>query len=228
MSSNGFTPEQIAWLREHAPGTYFAQLTDEFNRVFGQSRSQAAIVSACFYRGIGNGLKSKNLEDLEVKGKKYRFKPGYVPPNKGVKGYVTDDPRKLANMQKTQFKKGQRATNYLPVGSIRYTAKSGCLIKVQDNGPYNERWKPAGRFLWNKYHPEDPVQKNDRIIYADGNPRNLDRDNLIKLSGAEYITYTHLRGTLIEKGNVDPDALRAVITLAKIRSRLREKRKNKG
>ena len=132
--SNAFTPEQIAWLREHAPGTYFAPLTDEFNRVFGQSRSQAAIVSACFYRGFGNGLKSKNLEDLEVKGKKYRFKPGYVPPNKGVKGYVTDDPRKLANMQKTQFKKGQRATNYLPVGSIRYTAKSGCLIKVQDNG----------------------------------------------------------------------------------------------
>ena len=102
--SNGFTPEQIAWLREHAPGTYFAQLTAEFNRVFGQSRSQAAIVSACFYRGIGNGLKSKNLEDLKVKGRQYRFKPGYVPPNKGVKGYSTNDPRKLARMQKTQFK----------------------------------------------------------------------------------------------------------------------------
>ena len=173
-------------------------------------------------------MKSKNLEDLEVKGKKYRFKPGYVPPNKGVKGYVTDDPRKLANMQKTQFKKGQRATNYLPVGSIRYTVKSGCLIKVQDNGPYNERWKPAGRFLWNKHHPDDPVQKTDRIIYADGNPQNLDRDNLIKLSGAEYVAYTNLRGALIEKGNVDPDALRAVITLAKIRSRLREKRKSQN
>ena len=168
--SNGFTPEQIAWLREHAPGTYFAPLTEEFNRVFNQSRSQAAIVSACFYR--------------------------------------------------TQFKKGQQAANYLPVGSIRYTPKSGCMIKVQDNGPYNARWKSAGRFLWNKHHPEDPVQKNDRIIYADGNPQNLDRDNLLKLSGAEYITYTHLRGALIEKGNVDPDALRAVITLAKIRSRL--------
>jgi hypothetical protein len=58
----------------------------------------------------------------------------------------------------------------------------------------------AGRFMWNKYHPEDPVQKTDRIIYADGNPQNLDRDNLIKLSGAEYATYTHLRGALIEKG----------------------------
>ena len=107
MNSKAFTPEQIAWLREHAPGTYFAQLTAEFNRIFGQSRSQAAIVSACFYRGIGNGLKSKNLEDLEVKGKKYRFKPGYVPPNKGVKGYSTNDPQKLARMQKTQFKKGK-------------------------------------------------------------------------------------------------------------------------
>ena len=104
--SNGFTPEQIAWLREHAPGTYFAQLTAEFNRVFGQSRSQAAIVSACFYRGIGNGLKGKNLTDLETS-RKYRFRPGYVPPNKGVKGYSTNDPRKLANMRKTQFKKGQ-------------------------------------------------------------------------------------------------------------------------
>ena len=82
--------------------------------------------------------------------------------------------------------------------------------------------------MWNKYHPEDPVQKTDRIIYADGNPQNLDRNNLIKLSGAEYATYTHLRGALIEKGSADPDALQAVITLAKIRSRLREKRKNKG
>ena len=112
---------------------------------------------------------------------------------------MTDDPQKLANMQKTQFKKGQQAANYLPVGSIRYTPKSGCMIKVQDNGPYNARWKSAGRFLWNKHHPEDPVQKNE--------------------------AYTNLRGELIEKGNVDPDALRAVITLAKIRSRLRDKRK---
>ena len=220
-----FTPEQIAWLREHVQGTPFAQLTDEFNRVFGQSRSQAAIVSACFYRGIGNGLSGEGLPD---KGKKYRFKPGHTPANKGIKRYVTDDPRKLANMRKTQFKKGQQAANYLPVGSIRYTPKSGCMIKVQDNGPYNARWKSAGRFLWNKYHPEDPVQKTDRIIYADGDPQNLDRGNLIKLTGAEYVAYTHLRGELIEKGNADPDALQAVITLAKIRSRLREKRKNKG
>ena len=72
------------------------------------------------------------------------------------------------------------------------------------------------------------MQKNDRITYADGNPQNLDRDNLIKLSGAEYVAYTNLRGELIEKGNADPDALRAVITLAKIRSRLREKMKNRG
>ena len=219
------TPEQIAWLREHAPGTPFAQLTDEFNRVFNQSRSRAAIVSACFYRKIGNGLSGEGLPD---KGKKYRFKPGHTPANKGIKGYVTDDPQKMANMKKTQFKKGQQAANYRPVGSISYTAKSGCLIKVQDNGAYNECWKPAGRFMWNKYHPEDPVQKTDRIIYADGNPQNLDRNNLIKLSGAEYATYTHLRGALIEKGSADPDALQAVITLAKIRSRLREKRKNKG
>ena len=220
-----FTPEQIAWLREHVQGTPFAQLTDEFNRVFGQSRSRAAIASACFYRRIGNGLSGEGLPE---KGIKYRFKPGHTPANKGIKGYVTDDPQKLANMQKTQFKKGQRGRNYLPVGSIRYTVKSGCLIKVQDTGPYNARWKSAGRFLWNKHHPDDPVQKTDRIIYADGNPQNLDRDNLIKLSGAEYVAYTHLRGELIEKGNVDLDALRAVITLAKIRSRLREKRKNKG
>ena len=224
--SSGFTPEQIAWLREHAPGTYFAQLTAEFNRVFGQSRSQAAIVSACFYRGIGNGLSGEGLAD---KGKEYRFKPGHTPANKGIKGYTTNDPRKLASMRKTQFKKGQRAANYLPVGSIRYVEKTGCLIKVQDSGPYNARWKPAGRFLWNRYYPEDPVQKTDRIIYADGDPQNLDRDNLIKLTGAEYVAYTHLRGALIDKkGDADPDALRAVITLAKIRSRLREKRKNKG
>ena len=226
MNNARFTPEQIAWLREHVQGTPFAQLTDEFNRVFGQSRSRVAIVSACFYRGIGNGLSGEGLAD---KGKEYRFKPGHTPANKGIKGYTTNDPQKLARMQKTQFKKGQRAANYLPVGSIRYVEKTGCLIKVQDSGPYNARWKPAGRFLWNRYYPEDPVQKTDRIIYADGNPQNLDRDNLVKLTGAEYVAYTHLRGALIDKkGDADPDALQAVITLAKIRSRLREKRKNKG
>ena len=225
MNNARFTPEQIAWLREHVQGTPFAQLTDEFNRVFGQSRSRVAIVSACFYRGIGNGLSGEGLAD---KGKEYRFKPGHTPANKGIKGYTTNDPRKLASMRKTQFKKGQRAANYLPVGSIRYVEKTGCLIKVQDSGPYNARWKPGGRFLWNRYHPDDPVQKNDRITYADGNPQNLDRDNLVKLTGAEYVAYTHLRGALIEKGNADPDALRVVVTLAKIRSRLREKRKNRG
>ena len=45
MASGPITSWQI-------DGETFAQLTAEFNRVFGQSRSQAAIVSACFYRGI--------------------------------------------------------------------------------------------------------------------------------------------------------------------------------
>ena len=75
------------------------------------------------------------------------------------------------------------------------------LIKVQDNGPGHitkaalETGGEGGSCGTSIARTRIiRCRKTDRIIYADGNPQNLDRDNLIKLSGAEYITYTHLRG----------------------------------
>ena len=42
------------------------------------------------------------------------------------------------------------------------------------------------RYVWNKYHPNNTVKKNEEIHHIDGNALNDDIDNLSKLKRKEH------------------------------------------
>ena len=67
---------------------------------------------------------------------------GNVPINKGTKGMFN------VGGNETSFKKGQRPINYRPVQSERVDVDGYVLVKVQEHGLYQHRWRLKHRVIW--------------------------------------------------------------------------------
>lgn len=97
-----------------------------------------------------------------------RFKPGSVPPNKGLRrpGW---SPGRMAT---TQFKKGRPASesrNYVPIGTEKIDPKRKVLMrKITDDPaifPVN-RWRPVHVMVWEAAH--GPAPAGHIVIFRPG------------------------------------------------------------
>jgi HNH endonuclease len=142
-----------------------------------------------------------------------RFKKGLIPANKGIKrpGWAP------GRMKETQFKKGQRSVNTLPVGTIIPDSDGYLRRKIfEGSGGFgNEHvWERIHRRVWEDAH--GPIPKGHALIFKDKNRAHCELDNLELLSRAELM----LRNTVHNL----PPALKQVIHLTgalkrKIRNR---------
>jgi hypothetical protein len=110
-------------------------------------------------------------------GARFRFQPGHVPANKGLRRPGWSPGR----MRETQFKPGMRsgkaAEHYMPIGSTRLV--DGYVYrKVSDvpNVPYTVNWKPEHHLIWAAAH--GPVPPGHALVFRDGNRMNTRLDNL--------------------------------------------------
>jgi HNH endonuclease len=124
-------------------------------------------------------------------GAAYRFPPGHVPANKGLRrpGYALTHGR----MVETTFKKGQRPPNYDPVGTIKPNADGYLRIKLSDipnngKGANDKNWEFVHRRVWEAAH--GPIPKGHRIWWKDGNHANCALENLELLSDKEHMART--------------------------------------
>lgn len=151
-----WTDEQIEFVK----GTYKShtqrELLEKTNEKFGLDLNFNQIKSFLNKNKIRSGRCGK-------------FKKGRTPYNKGMKG-VFHGPTH------TQFKKGQKSINYLPVGSERVNKDGYIIIKVSDLGSYQDRWKLKHRVLWEE--EKGPLKKGEVVIFLDGNKQNVDINNL--------------------------------------------------
>lgn len=85
-------------------------------------------------------------------GKAYRFQKGIVPANKGLRrpGFAPGD------MAKTQFKKGVKGRNWMPLGSHRINGDGYLDRKVSDTGYPPDDWKCVHRLIWIEAHGPIP------------------------------------------------------------------------
>lgn len=130
-------------------------------------------------------LKAKKAEErrrLSEAGVAYRFKKGIVPANKGTRrpGWAA------GRMKETQFKKGQRSVNWMPIGAER-EAYGYLLRKMADvpNVPYYVNWKPVHVLVWEAKNGQVPP--GHKLRFKDGNRRNFELDNLEPVSHAENL-----------------------------------------
>lgn len=111
----------------------------------------------------------------------HRFPPGHVPANKGLRrpGYAP------GRMAETQFKKGQRTWNWMPIGSLRTNADGYLDRKISDTGYPPRDWVGEHILLWRAAH--GPVPPGYALKFKDGNRRNVALDNLELISRAELM-----------------------------------------
>lgn len=129
------------------------------------------------------------------------FKKGHVPKNKGVK--MT--PEQRAKFEHTWFKKGERSVNWVPVGTQRFRG-GYMVIKIAEPN----KWRLMSRVVWERETGEK-LQKTDRIITLDGNPRNMDISNLRKVTMAD-ISIMNGKGL---RSNI-PEVTEVGITVSKL------------
>lgn len=134
-------------------------LTDALNERFGLSLGKPAVSSFC----KRHGYKSQHTG---------RFEKGHVPVNKGLKGVCAE------GCEVSQFKKGNRPANAMPVGSRVKTdpknKKEPGYWKIKIAEP--RTWVFEHRYVWESRN--GPVPKGYVIIFIDGNTDNVTIENL--------------------------------------------------
>ncbi len=130
-------------------------------------------------------------ELLEISGAMYRFRPGQVPVNKGVRQPGWGPGR----MKETQFKKGNlsgfAAATIRPIGTILADNEGFYRIKVREREPDNPRhvgwsrdiWPQLSHLVWEQHHGHIPPSHN--IIFKDRDRSNCTIENLECVSRAD-------------------------------------------
>lgn len=141
--------------------------------LFGRSRSSIQ------HRALILGLKKTEAYMKKVRDSTF-IKKGDKPWNKGI-----NHPASGRSAQ-TQFKKGRKPKNWMPIGSERVTEDGYLWRKMTDTGVTKKDFVQVHRLVWAE-HTGKPIPKGHAIIFKDGNKRNLDISNLEALSRADLM-----------------------------------------
>lgn len=165
-----YSAEEHQFLIDNVKGITLKELTRRFNEKFNTNLTENAISNQKTKLGIRSGIGGQ-------------FPKGHIPANKGKKGYMS--PEQYEKCKATMFKKGNIPANHRPIGSERIDNRDGSiLIKIQD-GHLQKNWMSKSRYIYEQAHGKIP--KGYKVIFADGNNRNFDLDNLILVSNAEEL-----------------------------------------
>jgi hypothetical protein len=198
-----WSEREIAELRRLYPDMPSRQLVRRFgrpiSRIYQAAERYGIHKSAAFMAA----LLQKEARRLAMAGVDHRFKPGQVPPNKGLRrpGWFR------GRMRETQFKKGERRgaanNNWRPVGTIEPNADGYLRMKVKDEpeeiagkGASSTNWVFVHRMVWEQAH--GPVPPGFRIWWKDGNHMNCALENLEIVGPRDHMMRTSIH-TLLPK-----------------------------
>ena len=159
-------------IRQRFPHERTQDIADNLNMTYSQVANRA------FTMGLKKTLEFKQSEssgrhNLIEGGKKFRFKKGNIPPNKGKEMPV----EVYEKVKPSMFKKGHRPHNWKPDGTIverKDTDQNGRVYlyyKVADS-----KWILYHNKIWIDHN--GPIPKGSIIRFIDGNTRNCDISNL--------------------------------------------------
>ena len=195
-----YTDDIIDFLREIAPGKTYKEIVEIFNKKYDLEMTVKKLSSLLGRKKIKTGTTGC-------------FRKGFIPWNKGKKGYM--------GANKTSFKKGNKPKNWRPVGSERIDDEGYTLIKVSNEGGMLKRWALKHRVVWEQHHKKK-IPKGSVIIFADGNKNNLNIENLICVTRNELKVLNKCR--LISSV---PELTKTGLNVVKLKIKLAEIRKEK-
>ena len=195
-----YTDDIIDFLREIAPGKTYKEIVEIFNKKYDLDMTTKKLSSLLGRKKIKTGTTGC-------------FRKGFIPWNKGKKGYI--------GANKTSFKKGNKPKNWRPIGSERINDEGYTLIKVSNEGGMLKRWALKHRVVWEQHHKKK-IPKGSVIIFADGNKNNLNIENLICVTRNDLKVLNRCR--LISSV---PELTKTGLNVAKLKIKLEELRKEK-
>jgi len=190
-----YSQEQREFIKANVKGRLIPDLTEMFNDRFGTQLQYSQM--RAFVKN--NGLKS---------GVNTAFASGHEPFNKGKT-------KTWAGGESTQFKKGNKPHNYVPVGSERVNGDDYVDVKIADPN----HWRGKHLLVWEEHHGRT-VPKGYVVIFGDRNRRNFDHDNLILVSRAQL--------AIMNKNSLIQDSAqltRSGVILADIYQKIGQRRK---
>lgn len=199
-SPTSLFPKEIKeFIEQNYNGVGPMDMAQLLNKTFGTDYTHGQMKSYYGNRNMSSGLDGQ-------------FQSGHTPANKGKKGITTGG-------VETQFKKGDKSANWVPIGSERINGDGYVDIKVQD-GKLQKNWKGKHIITWE--HHNGSVPKGSVIIFGDGDRRNFDLDNLIMISRKQLVMMNK-HGLIQNKADLTRTGVVVANILQKISDRKRSK-----
>lgn len=196
-----YTDEMKAFLKENVKGRHYDELAVLFNERFGTSVKSDTLKSYCNRYRWSTGFTG-------------HFEKGQVSHNKGKRQEdIIKDPEALARVRASWFKKGHTPHNAF--ADWEETTDRDGYIKIKVPG--RRKLVRKHRYLYEQYH-NVKVKKGEKVIFADGNKRNFDKDNLVLITNAEC-------GPLNKRGvlGIDKDFTKLNISLLRLENAIKDK-----
>jgi hypothetical protein len=193
MPGKIFSREEIEYIKSNYPDKRSDEIADILNcslsSVYQIAHKFGIYKSKEFLTSDESGRLNKRLA---IVGKKYRFKKGHIPANKGKK--MPEEIRK--KVTHTFFTKGHEPANTKANGTItvRRDSKDNRYkwIKIS-----YKNWKMLQVLNWeNKY---GPVPKGKILVCKDGNQLNCEPENWILADRALHLDRNAGRSALTDK-----------------------------
>lgn len=198
-------PEMVEFMVGYIPGHTEGEIRAAFLERFGIELTESQIGNFKHKHGIRSGTAGGC------------FERGHVPANKGKRQTDFMSPEAIERSSRTRFRKGQLPHNAVdvPIGSERVTKDGYVEVKVADR-PTGERnchdnWAPKHRLVWEREHGREQPG-GTKVIFCDGDRRNLDPGNLLLVTDAELAVMNRLGQTWCDRETAE-----AVLALARLK-----------
>lgn len=181
MARAFWTEDHLALLREHYPMTPAADLAARLGR---STRSIYQMAEKLGLRKAPEFYATPAAQRLNGRrGMGTRFQKGLVPWNKGI--HYTAGGRSA----ETRFKPGHRggiaAAKYQPIGAERVSKDGYLQRKVNDDMPFQKRWKGVHLIVWEAAN--GPVPRGHAVVFKNGDKRDIRLENLDLISRRELM-----------------------------------------
>jgi len=203
-----WTTAQTSLLRRLYPHRPTAEVTGQVGHSFAATYGRAHKLGLAKTEAYLASPEACRLRRGDNVGAAWRFRPGHVPANKGLRrpGWAR------GRMAQTQFQPGNRPQTWVPIGSTRLM--QGYLQrKITDTGYSPRDWVGVHVLLWVKAH--GPVPPGHVVAFRDGNKRHIALDNLELISRRELMS----RNTI---HHLPPELKQTIKQLGLLRRRIRK------
>lgn len=203
--SRAWPEEKIEELRRRYPNEITQRIADDLGKPISTVYSMAKKLGLAKTEEFQNSELSGRLTkfNAEERGGHSRFQKGQTSWNKGTKGICGTHP----NSRRTQFRKGQKPHNTLPVGAEVVSTDGYRKIKIAEPNT----WEFVHRRTWEAAH--GPIPPGEMIRFKDGDQMNCDLDNLMLITRTEHALYN-------SKWNIPAEIVPAMAALSTLKKEL--------